>query len=328
MALFGIDQDVATAYTELRDLTIEAVQDASLRVSPRAVLNIAGAGAALDDGCDFGAAVFLLAAVPQLDEEHGISAKNQELASEALALGKLVDNESVLLTFKELALLLFTKHHQFENLKQQHVLYKQQIGTVVTAGLLRAIMPKLSWAQIQSFLGPLNAALVEFDIITPKRWMSFLAESALESNQLRSTREEPSSYASSASVYKGRGAMRLTGKWNYRAAGKVLGLDLVHNPDWVASDALVGFRAAGWFWKSNGLNERADAVTTLDDFGKISNIINRGTPDPRDKHDHEKKLLALGWKERRTFYEKAQIAWADYKNRCELALIAGRPMQL
>jgi predicted chitinase len=326
MALFSIDKEVSDCYAELRELTIAAVQDMELRVSPLAVLNMACAGAALQRDCDFAASIFLLATIPYLGMENVKSAKNHELASEALAIGETIKNEELELTLKELALRLLSDHHDFEALKQEHALYKREMGEVLTAGLLRAVMPRLSWVEVLGFLKPLNAALVEYDIITPKRWIPFLAESALESNQLKSMRELPSSYASSASVYKGRGAMQLTGKRNYRAAGKALGLDLEHNPDLVASDASVGFRAAGWFWKSNGLNERADGVSSLDDFDKISNIINRGSANPVDKEGNHVK--ALGWKERRNYYESAAKAWVEYKNRCELALIAGKPMQL
>lgn len=37
-------------------------------------------------------------------------------------------------------------------------------------------------------------------------------------------------------------------RYNYEAAGKALGVDLVGNPDLVATDPVVSFRTAFWFW--------------------------------------------------------------------------------
>jgi putative chitinase len=223
-----------------------------------------------------------------------------------------------LLAIHELIRYLFLNPDARARLGQWRTLYREQLGSVVTGTVLHAVMPRLSGSDVSHLLGPLNAALVEFDIITPKRWIPFLAESAEESIQLTSMTELPSAFASSASKFKGRGAMQLTGRGNYQAAGKALGFDLEHHPDWVASDADIGFRAAGWFWQNNGLNQRADKVHSVADFDKISNVINRGSPSKK----------ALGEKERESFYRKARQAWVDYKNRCYLALVSGTAMAL
>lgn len=58
--------------------------------------------------------------------------------------------------------------------------------------------------------------------------------------------------------FRGRGPGQLTFKANYAAMGSILGLDLVANPDLVATPS-VGFRAFGAFWRENGLNQLADA---------------------------------------------------------------------
>src|SRR5215467_14480028 len=71
--------------------------------------------------------------------------------------------------------------------------------------------------------------------------------------------------------YKGRGPIQLTGRANYRRAGKALGLDLEKDPA-KAADPAVGFRVAGWFWKTHGLNELADKG----DFREITRRINGG----------------------------------------------------
>jgi putative chitinase len=66
-------------------------------------------------------------------------------------------------------------------------------------------------------------------------------------------------------------ALQLTGRSNYIAAGKALGLDLVDHPD-MAAQPNVGFRVAGWFWVSHGLNALADARN----FEEITLRINGG----------------------------------------------------
>ena len=57
--------------------------------------------------------------------------------------------------------------------------------------------------------------------------------------------------------YRGRGPMQTTGRDNYRATGKGIGLDLVANPD-LLLDPVNGARAAAWFWKAHDLNTYAD----------------------------------------------------------------------
>lgn len=56
-------------------------------------------------------------------------------------------------------------------------------------------------------------------------------------------------------TYRGRGYMQLTGKENYAAAGKALGLDLVKNPD-LASAPENASKIATWYWE-NRVPEKA-----------------------------------------------------------------------
>ena len=71
--------------------------------------------------------------------------------------------------------------------------------------------------------------------------------------------------------YLGRGAIQLTGRYNYNAAGQALGHDFVNNPTDVAQTRWA-FKTAGWFWRSHNLNSPSDAgdVTTA------TKIINGG----------------------------------------------------
>ena len=42
--------------------------------------------------------------------------------------------------------------------------------------------------------------------------------------------------------------MQLSWNYNYGAAGRALGLDLLDNPDLVKSDSTISFATALWFW--------------------------------------------------------------------------------
>lgn len=77
--------------------------------------------------------------------------------------------------------------------------------------------------------------------------------------------------------YRGRGPIQLTGKANYEAAGKAMGLDLVGNPLSVA-EPRIGSLVAGWFWSTNNLNKFADK----DDNKSVSKIINTGSTKAAD----------------------------------------------
>lgn len=85
--------------------------------------------------------------------------------------------------------------------------------------------------------------------------------------------------------YRGGGIFQLTGKANYEATGKALGVPLVTSPGKIEI-ALVAARSAGYFWASHGCNEMADAG----DFERITETVNGPAK--------------LGLAERQAFYEK------------------------
>lgn len=113
-------------------------------------------------------------------------------------------------------------------------------------------------------------AIETYKINTPERRAAFVGQVAVETTFLTKLTEDPSSYASSRSRYKGRGLIQLTGKANYKAAGQALGLDLVTNPDQVATNRGVAARTAGWFWNANNLNDLADQG----DIEQITIVVN------------------------------------------------------
>lgn len=58
--------------------------------------------------------------------------------------------------------------------------------------------------------------------------------------------------------YRGRGLIQLTGRANYAAAGKALGLDLENDPDLLANDDGVAAKVATWYWKNRVGNVGGD----------------------------------------------------------------------
>ncbi|KAK7406902.1 hypothetical protein VNO78_08538 [Psophocarpus tetragonolobus] len=91
--------------------------------------------------------------------------------------------------------------------------------------------------------------------------------------------------------YYGRGPLQLTHNYNYNAAGQFLKLDLINNPDLVAQDPVVAFKAALWYWMTPQFNKPSchDVITNkwtpsstdvaanrVPGYGVITNIINGG----------------------------------------------------
>jgi putative chitinase len=154
--------------------------------------------------------------------------------------------------------------------------------TTLTRGLLNAVMP--SAHNGSDFLPHLTAAAVEFEINTPQRLVAWLAQMAHESAQLKFLEEIASgdAYEGRADLgnvkpgdgrrYKGRGPLQITGLANYEACGEALGLNLVDNPELLATSLRAAARSAAWYWKSRGLNEAADRNA----FGTITRKVNGG----------------------------------------------------
>lgn len=74
--------------------------------------------------------------------------------------------------------------------------------------------------------------------------------------------------------YKGRGPIRLTGRKNYAAAGRLLNLPLEANPELVSLPS-VGFKTSLALWNANNLNVPADKGT-LRSFYYITRRISGG----------------------------------------------------
>jgi glycosyl hydrolase family 19 (putative chitinase) len=91
--------------------------------------------------------------------------------------------------------------------------------------------------------------------------------------------------------YHGRGPIQLTGRANYRSAGRDLGLDLERNPE-KAADPDVAFRIAGWYWTTRNLNKFADLGDAgVDDVTRLINGGYNGLDDRRKRYFTCKRVL-------------------------------------
>jgi putative chitinase len=189
---------------------------------------------------------------------------------------------------------------------------------------LLKIMPRLKPATADAYLPHLLTALDEAGITTPLRVAAFLAQIAHESGDFRFMSElwgptdqqkkyerpivdgKPAPLATAKPFplwqklgntesgdgfrFRGAGPIQITGRYNFEKFGKLLGLDLVKDPDQARKPG-VGFRLAGGYWTDRKLNELADAQ----DFDGITKAINggfNGKPE-RDAYYH-RALTVLG----------------------------------
>ena len=145
-----------------------------------------------------------------------------------------------------------------------------------------------------SFLPYIVSAMDEFGIDTPVRQAAFLAQIGHESGGLRYTTElwgptpAQTRYEGRKDLgnvrpgdglrFRGRGLIQTTGRDNFNATGRALGVDLLANPELLAEPELAA-RSAGWFWQSRNLNVLADSG----DFLALTKRINGGTNGLADR---------------------------------------------
>ena len=144
------------------------------------------------------------------------------------------------------------------------------------------------------FVPVINAAMVHYQIIGPKRVAAFIAQIGHESGQLKYVKEIwgptaaqakyegrkdlGNTVAADGSKYRGRGLIQITGRANYMACGEALGLDLIKQPELLEKPQHACMSAA-WFWATKGLSTLADAGQ----FDKITQRINGGQNGAADR---------------------------------------------
>jgi putative chitinase len=132
----------------------------------------------------------------------------------------------------------------------------------------------------------LHEAAIEFEIsLRPRRVAAWLANVLHESGALRYVREIADGHAYEGRLdlgntqpgdgvrFPGRGLGQITGRANYRACGRALGVDLEHEPHLLERPDLA-CRSAAWFWATRP--QQLNALADTDRFGAITRAYNGG----------------------------------------------------
>lgn len=160
------------------------------------------------------------------------------------------------------------------------------------------------------FVPGLNVTMGKFAIITRLRMAAFLAQIGHESGQLQYVRELGNDkYLSKydtgrlaqrlgntpaadgdGQLYRGRGLIQVTGRFNYEACSEALFGDsrLLNTPE-LLEHPVYASMSAGWFWQKEGLNSLADKGDIL----AITKRINGGTNGLEDRMTIYKRALEV-----------------------------------
>ena len=167
---------------------------------------------------------------------------------------------------------------------------KTLIACGVPADIARANVPHMA------------RAMRAHEITTRPRARAFLATVLHESMGLRAMTEIGgggkyegrgglgNTHAGDGERFKGRGPIQLTGRANYEAYGRKLGLDLVSHPELVATPKVGWQVAACYFQQRGGLLAAADAG----DFRRVTLLVNGGYNGWDDRQRYWLKLAKLG----------------------------------
>lgn len=144
---------------------------------------------------------------------------------------------------------------------------------------LSRLMPNSDKETIDKHRKSLNKTMIQWGFLDRLEQAHYLAQGSHESGGMTKMTEMPSSFASSASIYKGRGFVQITSHDNYAALGSYLNqtvrdVDLVSHPEMLASDSYLAFAASCWYWRVTDVKRSAvkgydDAV--VDEVGRVIN---------------------------------------------------------
>jgi predicted chitinase len=179
----------------------------------------------------------------------------------------------------------------------------------LTLDQLARLFPGTPRETLRKYLPFLNQAMRDYGIDTPKREAAFLAQIAVETDDLKTLTEYGDAayfnrnYGPGSSVgpdlgnkrpgdgarFHGRGGLQLTGRNNYRAAGDALDVDLVGNPE-LAADPKYAFATAGWYWDAKNLNDQA-GDSGIDAITRSINGGSNGASERKENYDRAHEIL-------------------------------------
>ena len=156
----------------------------------------------------------------------------------------------------------------------------------------------------EKFLPHLNMYMAEYGITTKERIWMFLAQVGHESGELRYVEEIASGDAydtrtdlgnnpekdGDGRLFKGRGLIQITGKANYLAISKELGINFIVCPELLAEPEFATISAC-WFWKKYNLNKFADALDIKGATKRVNGGLN-GIDDRIRLYELAKKYIS------------------------------------
>lgn len=172
----------------------------------------------------------------------------------------------------------------------QRVILRHEEGVDPVA--LRYVVPHLTQKQAEKIAGGLTEAFKSFAINTPLRAAAAVAQMAHESDGFRVSEEYASGQAyegrkdlgntqpGDGKRFKGRGRIMVTGRGNYAAVSKAMGVDFVRHPERLGVSPWSEVSSA-WWWSSHGCNQLADGGYKK--FTALTRRINGGTTGLADR---------------------------------------------
>lgn len=164
------------------------------------------------------------------------------------------------------------------------------------------LTPQLSRIRRSDILPPLQQAMQAAAINTRLRETHAMAQFLHESGGFQFKREIASGRAMEGRLdlgntqpgdgprFKGRGWIQITGRSNYRKFGRILGLNLIDNPELAETDENAA-RIACAYWTDRGLNSFADRDDILTITRRINGGLN-GIADRRSRLRLAKQVLS------------------------------------
>ncbi|HUO53840.1 MAG TPA: glycoside hydrolase family 19 protein [Rhodoblastus sp.] len=176
--------------------------------------------------------------------------------------------------------------------------------------VLLAVCPHGKPAILDGFAAALPQCVDYADVSTPERLAAFIGQCAEESAGFQTTTEYASGRAYEGRKdlgntqkgdgvrFRGRGLIQLTGRANYAAASKEMGVDFIAAPE-----KLAEFPYAAWvadrYWKLRNINAAIDRVSAISEKCRVATKIVNGGYN--------------GLSVRQTFTNKAFAALKDLK---------------
>lgn len=136
---------------------------------------------------------------------------------------------------------------------------------MITKDQIAAILPGVY--HLDEYYPFVVAGMERFEITSPARMGAFIAQIAHESANFKALEEYATGEAYEGRValgntepgdgvsFKGRGAIQITGRSNYKACSLALygDLTLINNPQELATP-MPAFESAGWYWSTRNIN--------------------------------------------------------------------------